>query len=248
MSNPSSCPPFPLTKVPSIRHPSIDPTPPAYFGQYLNLPYVQKALGVNLNYTADTAVSMDVSYAFQQSGDFSYPDFVPDLEMILNNSVRVALYYGDADFACNWFGGEAVSLALNYTHSAEFAAADYAPFVVNGEEYGEVRQYGNFSFTRIYESGHEVPFYQPVAALAMFQRALGNLDLATGTEALTGTYETNGTASATHTNQYVAIPSISGMPASQSYTAAITNPITSVPLESAAPDLYGKFVKREIDA
>lgn len=226
----------------------MDPTPPTYFAQYLNLPYVQNALGVNLNYSAYTAVSQDVVYAFLQSGDYVYPDFVTDLEMILNNAVRVALYYGDADYACNWFGGQAVSLALDYTHSAEFAAADYAPFVVNREEFGEVRQYRNFSFTRIYESGHEVSFYEPVATLAMFQRVLGNLDLATGMEALTGTYETNGTASATHTGPYVAITSISGMPASQSYTATITNSLTSVPLESATPGLYGKFVKRDINA
>jgi carboxypeptidase C (cathepsin A) len=32
--------------------------------------------------------------------------------------------------------------------------------VVDGTEYGEVRQYGNFSFARIYESGHEIPYYQ----------------------------------------------------------------------------------------
>lgn len=32
--------------------------------------------------------------------------------------------------------------------------------VVDGTEYGEVRQYGNFSFLRVYEAGHEVPFYQ----------------------------------------------------------------------------------------
>lgn len=32
--------------------------------------------------------------------------------------------------------------------------------MVDGIEYGEVRQYGNFSFARIYESGHEVPYYQ----------------------------------------------------------------------------------------
>lgn len=52
---------------------------------------------------------------------------------------------------CDRFGGEAVSLEVNYPHKQEFAAAGYAPFVVDGEEYGEVRQYGNFSFLRIYE-------------------------------------------------------------------------------------------------
>lgn len=55
--------------------------------------------------------------------------------------------------ASNWFGGEAVSLLVNYTHSAEFAAAGYVPMVVDGVEYGETREYGNFSFTRVYESG-----------------------------------------------------------------------------------------------
>ena len=49
---------------------------------------------------------------------------------------------------------------MNYTYSDEFRAADYAPFTVNGTEYGEVRQYGNFSFLRMYEAGHEVPYYQ----------------------------------------------------------------------------------------
>ena len=56
----------------------------------------------------------------------------------------------------NWFGGQAVSLAVNYTHADEFAKAGYAPMTVNGTEYGETREVGNFSFTRVYESGHEV--------------------------------------------------------------------------------------------
>jgi carboxypeptidase C (cathepsin A) len=60
----------------------------------------------------------------------------------------------------NWFGGQAISLALEYTHSKEFRAAGYQPMMVDGTEYGEVRQYGNFSFARVYESGHEVPYYQ----------------------------------------------------------------------------------------
>ena len=49
-----------------------------------------------------------------------------------------------------------------------------------------------------------------------------------------GTYHTNGTANATHTEPYVAIPSVTGSGAAEAYTAAITNPITSVPAEVVA--------------
>jgi carboxypeptidase C (cathepsin A) len=86
----------------------------------------------------------------------------------------------------NWFGGEAISLAVDYTHSKEFRAARYDAMVVDGTEYGEVRQYGNFSFARIYESGHEVPFYQREctycyfssnSSMSMFSSLLMSLEL-----------------------------------------------------------------------
>lgn len=112
----------------------------------------------------------------------------------------------------------------------------------------------------MYEAGHEVPFYQPAASLALFARVLGNVDLATGEDTLTGTYESNGTATATHSEEYVAIPSITGSGAAPSYTAAITNPITSVPAESVATvsdssstsmsttDVpYARYVKKDIN-
>lgn len=173
-----------------IRHPYNDPTPPTYFIDFLNLASTQEAIGVNVNYTSDS--SNQVGTGFSDTGDFLYPDFKTDLEEILDSGVRVALYYGDADYICNWFGGQAVSLEINYTHSAEFKASDYAPFVVDGSEYGEVRQYGNFSFLRVYEAGHEVPFYQPEAALAFFSRVLGNLVVSDGSQAVTGNYSTYG--------------------------------------------------------
>ncbi|PBP19593.1 putative carboxypeptidase S1 [Diplocarpon rosae] len=139
-----------------IRHPSDDPTPPSYFVDYLNLDSTRNALGVDLNYTK---LNDEVYYAFQRSGDYVYPNFIEDLEMLLNHSVRVALFYGDADYICNWFGGQAVSLAVNYIHKEEFAAAGYAPFLVDDTEYGEVRQFGNFSFLRIYEARNCFPCF-----------------------------------------------------------------------------------------
>jgi carboxypeptidase C (cathepsin A) len=190
-----------------IRHPFNDPTPPKYFVNYLNEPSVQQALGVNLNYTMS---NNDIYYAFQQTGDFVYPNFILDLEMLLEAGVRVALYYGDADYICNWFGGQAVSLAVNYTHSEQFRAAGYEPFTVDGVEYGEVRQYGNFSFLRIYEAGHEVPFYQPVGSLAMFNRTIQHLSIADGSKPVTDTLSTSGGPNATHTESPVPLPTSSG--------------------------------------
>jgi hypothetical protein len=106
---------------------------------------------------------------------------------------------------------------MEYTHSDEFRAAGYEAMVVDGTEYGEVRQYGNFSFARVYESGHEVPYYQPVAALAYFNRTLYHYDIATGEEKVTANLTTSGPANATHTNSFVPITS--------SYIQAFPSPI-----------------------
>lgn len=191
-----------------IRHPHDDPTPPSYFVPYLNQSYVQNALGVETNYTSSG--NNDVYFAFQNTGDFVYPNFLDDLEMILNSGVRVSLIYGDADYICNWMGGQAVSLAANYSHAEKFRTAGYVPMIVDGMEYGETREYGNFSFTRVYEAGHEVPYYQPIAALALFNRTINGFDSATGEKRVTSDLETTGEASATHTEPFVPLPSSTG--------------------------------------
>lgn len=203
-----------------IRHPYNDPTPPKYFTEYLQQGAIQEAIGVDLNYTESNT---DIYYAFQQTGDFVFDNFIEDVEYLLNQSVRVSLVYGDADYICNWFGGEAVSLAVNYTHSDEFRKAGYAPVMVEGGEYGEVRQYGNFSFVRLYEAGHEVPYYQPLAALEIFNRTIYHYDIATGEQAVTADLSTDGEAKATHTESFVPLPSKTSASASGSATATGTS-------------------------
>jgi hypothetical protein len=64
--------------------------------------------------------------------------------------------------------------------------------------HGQVKQSGLFSFVRIYESGHEVPFYQPLAALEIFERALKQVDIATGMKKVTRSYKTKGTPTSTY--------------------------------------------------
>lgn len=59
-----------------------------------------------------------------------------------------------------------------------------------------MKQADNFAFARVYYSGHEVPFYQPVLALMLFNRTIHGVDIATGTVPVSvgGGYVTKGTA------------------------------------------------------
>lgn len=164
-----------------IAHPDKDPFPPEYFLGYLNQNWVQGALGVPINFTE----SVDSVYAgFTKTGDYARSDvrgYLEDISYILDSGIKVALVYGDRDYACNWIGGEKVSLEVDYSDSSNFRDAGYADIQTNSSYVGgQVRQYGNFSFSRVYQAGHEVPAYQPDTAYEIFRRSLFNFDIATG--------------------------------------------------------------------
>lgn len=161
-----------------ISAPGAASFPAPWYAGWLNQPHIQQGLGVPLNWTQSNSA---VSQAFRGIGDYPRPGWKEDLAYLLESGIKVTLVYGDRDYACNWYGGELLSLAINYTNTDAFHAAGYAPVVVNSTYIGgQVRQYGNLSFTRVYEAGHEVPAYQPETAWKIFQRALFNFDVATG--------------------------------------------------------------------
>ena len=171
-----------------------DPNPPPWYEGYLNQPHVQAALGAPLNWTQSSGV---VATAFRSIGDYPRPGWLEDLSYLLENDIKVQLMYGDRDFACNWIGAEAVSLAIPWTEQDKYNAAGYAEIVVNDSYVGGVvRQYGNLSFARVFQAGHEVPFYQPETSYQIFHRALFNRDIATGSVDTTTDYATVGPADA----------------------------------------------------
>ncbi|GLI79427.1 hypothetical protein PoHVEF18_007762 [Penicillium ochrochloron] len=189
-----------------ITHKNPDPFPPNYFLGFLNQHWVQGALGVPINFTE----SIDSVYqGFQSTGDYARADvhgYLDDIAYVLDSGIKVALVYGDRDYACDWIGGEDVSLAIQHAEADKFRAAGYAPLRTNSSYVGgQVRQHGNFSFTRVYEAGHEVPAYQPQTAYEIFHRALFNRDLATGKidTARNGSYSTKGPASTWHIKNQV---------------------------------------------
>ncbi|KAL8772750.1 MAG: hypothetical protein Q9209_002095 [Squamulea sp. 1 TL-2023] len=163
---------------------AIDPTPfpRNYYLGYLAQNYVQAALGVPINYTQSTN---GVYEAFASIGDYARTDIrggqIQDLAYLLDNGVKVALMYGDRDYACNWVGAEAVSLQIPYSGRSSFNSAGYAPIVANSSYTGgAVRQYGNLSFARVFQAGHEIPSYQPETSYRIFNRAIFGQDISTG--------------------------------------------------------------------
>lgn len=156
-----------------------DPFPGYYYLGYLAQPCVQEELGTPVNFTA---LSSTVSDAFDGTGDYARGDvYMDQLSRLLDSGVKVALVHGDRDYACNWLGGEQVSLAVEYSDSSQFHEAGYADIETNLSYIGgQVRQHGNFSFSRVFQAGHEVGAFQPQTAFEIFQRVMFDRDVATG--------------------------------------------------------------------
>ena len=94
------------------------------------------------------------------------------IQAVLETGLRVLVYSGDKDFVCNWRGGEAWTNAVTWSGQTEFQQAQYKDWLVNGKPAGQLKQYKNLQFLRVYEAGHMVPMDQPVNALNMLQTFL----------------------------------------------------------------------------
>lgn len=177
-----------------IRELMPDPFPESYFEDYLNTPRIQKAIGAYQNFSTFSYI---IGNAFGQTGDDGRESMtIESIRKLLKQNVSVNLYAGDADYNCNWLGGEVVA---NEVKAPGFTKAGYTNMTTSdGIVHGQVKQAGKFSFSRIYNAGHEVPYYQPLASLEFFERAIGGKDIATGKITPGARYVSAGTAKSTY--------------------------------------------------
>jgi carboxypeptidase C (cathepsin A) len=160
-----------------IRELVPDPFPYGFWRDYLNSAKIQQALGAFVNYTGDGGNT--VYNAFTNTGDDDRESgTVEAARFLADEGVYTVHFAGDADYNCNWLGVQAIvdHIAAPGYHSAGFVNISTSDSIVHGQ----VRQSDNVAFARIYESGHEVPFYQPLVALEMFERVINGQDVATG--------------------------------------------------------------------
>ncbi|KAI0997993.1 Carboxypeptidase S1 A [Podosphaera aphanis] len=185
-----------------IAHTLPETFPPSSYLEYLNTAEFLAAIGSPVNFTQ---TNKQVINAFFTTGDHERHALVPVISSLLKSGVRVGFIYGDRDYICNWLGGEAISIAVaaqtSISYASLFPAAGYAPIIVNSSYIGgAVRQYGNLSFSRIYDAGHSVPAYQPETAFQIFARIVQGTSISTGKPIDLSNFSTTGPLNTSHTN------------------------------------------------
>lgn len=153
-----------------------DPFPYSFYVEYLNRADVQAAIGAFTNFSTSNSAVGD---AFSTTGDDGRETgTIEAIRDLLHHDIAVALYAGDADYNCNWLGFQKVAEMIG---APGWSRAGFADLVTSdGKLHAQVKQARKFSFTRFFEAGHEVPFYQPLASLEFFERVISGRDIATG--------------------------------------------------------------------
>lgn len=156
-----------------VREPSNDPYPPETYVTYLQSASVMKAIGASKTYQECPNAPYN---KFSNTGDDSR-SFLSTLGALVSSGLRVSLIAGDADWICNYQGGFNVANSISWSGQSEFVNTALKSYTVNGNASGLYKNVNNLSWLQVYEAGHEVPYYQPRAALQYFEQTLSGQPL-----------------------------------------------------------------------
>ena len=167
-----------------------------YYPPYLNQRHVLEGIGAAVKFKEGSIVT---THTFADTGDDGRAEgTVQDVRELVRNGIYVVEYAGDADYICNWIGGE---VTAEMTGPVGYESAGYVDISTSDDiVHGQVKQSNNFAFARIYEAGHSVSFYQPLTSLEILDRVTTGKDVATGTVdvMLGGSYGTVGPSKSTY--------------------------------------------------
>lgn len=101
-----------IPRIDDVRELYPDPFPYEDYVAYLNTPQVQSAIGAFVNFSESSNV---VSQAFVETGDDGRESMtIEDIRSLLGRNITVTLWAGDADYNCNWLGGQVVADHVNH--------------------------------------------------------------------------------------------------------------------------------------
>jgi len=106
------------------------------------------------------------------AGCISLPNFDKDskfdakaaMSQALADGVKVTLYYGMQDTACNYVGGYALAASLRWPGSSAFKKAPFEDLAIGGMDIGKLKSGGGLTYLQVDGAGHMVPVNSPAAA------------------------------------------------------------------------------------
>ena len=142
-----------------------------YIDKYLNQDVVKEKSGAEVD--TYESCNFDVNRNFLFAGDWMKP-YHKNVIDLLEKELPVLIYAGDKDFICNWLGNKAWTNALEWSGKEDFSNAKTEKmFSDDGKtQIGQVKNFDYFTFARMFDGGHMVPYDQPEASLAMLNRWL----------------------------------------------------------------------------
>ncbi|KAG1766459.1 Alpha/Beta hydrolase protein [Suillus occidentalis] len=142
--------------------------PPAYYVNYLREKHVMRNIGAEVEYEACPDAPME---QFAKTADNARTS-LPQLSALANSGMKILIWAGDADINCNWLGGHASVLSMDWYGNETLHNTPFTNMTINGTPVAAVQNVDNFSFARVYAAGHLVPAFQPQAALEIFSQVV----------------------------------------------------------------------------
>ncbi|KAF5309064.1 hypothetical protein D9619_013580 [Psilocybe cf. subviscida] len=142
--------------------------PSSFYQTLLRSPDIKAAIGANSTYHECANAPFNL---FTKTGDDART-LLPQLSALADSGLKMLLWAGDADINCNWLGGHASALAMEWSGKQRLAKAEFTNMTINGGAVAAIKNVDNFSFARVYQAGHEVPAFQPQAAFEIFKQVI----------------------------------------------------------------------------
>ncbi|KIM82700.1 hypothetical protein PILCRDRAFT_70226 [Piloderma croceum F 1598] len=150
--------------------------PPSGDIDYLANPSVLKKIGAEPPYNECTD---KVGNNFGKTGDDAR-SLIPELAELVNAGLKTVIWVSQhltINLSCNWLGGYAAMLAMDWYGKATLRNTPMMNMTINGKPVAAVQNVDNFSFARVFEAGHEIPAFKPAVALEIFSQVIHNEQL-----------------------------------------------------------------------
>ncbi|KAF7291863.1 Alpha/beta-hydrolase [Mycena indigotica] len=147
---------------------TLSPFPPTYYKNFLGLLETREAIGAASKFDA---CSNSVQSAFNASGEFGRTA-LPPLAALANAKFPILIWVGDADIKANWVGVHRAMVSMSWYGNLTLNNTALTNWTIDGTVVAQVKSVDNFTFSRVFGAGHNLPAFVPKTALQFFTRVV----------------------------------------------------------------------------